>query len=67
MGANMALRAVEMGARTVILGHLSKENNTPRMARDTVESVFAAGGVRVGNDVSLSVAPRDECGGWIEV
>lgn len=65
MGANMALHAVERGTKTVILGHLSQENNTPRMARDTVERVFAAAGVQVGRDVELSVAPRCECGGWI--
>ena len=67
MGARMALRAVEDGAGTVILGHLSQENNTPRMARDTVEEIFSAAGVRVGTDVTLSVAPRSECGGWITV
>lgn len=67
MGALMALRAVERGARTVILGHLSQENNTPRLAREAVERTFRANGVRVGTDVELSVAPRCECGGWIAV
>ena len=67
MGALMALRAVERGARTVILGHLSQENNTPRMARAAVEQTLVRGGVRVGTDVALSVAPGSECGGWITV
>lgn len=67
MGALMALRAVENGARTVILGHLSQENNTPRLARAAVEQTFAGNGVQVGRDVELFVAPRCECSGWITV
>ena len=67
MGALMALNAVERGAQTVILGHLSQENNTPRLALEAVERTFRANGVRVGTDVELSAAPRCECGGWITV
>jgi len=67
MGAVMALHAVERGAKTVVLGHLSQENNTPRMAYGQVEQTFRQNGVCVGKDVELSVAPRSECGGWITV
>lgn len=67
MGGELALYAVEQGARKVLLGHLSKENNSPGMAYNTVERVLSCGGVRVGADAELSVAPRCECGGWIDV
>lgn len=67
MGGQLALYAVEHGARRVVLGHLSRENNSPSMAYNAVERILTIGGVRVGTDVELCVAPRQECGGWIEV
>ena len=67
MGGALALHVAEQGARAVILGHLSQENNSPRMAYSAVECALTSGGVRVGADVNLSVAPRCECGGWITV
>lgn len=67
MGAAMILHAVERGSETVILGHLSQENNTPHLARRAVEQTLSRGGVTVGTDVALSVASRSECGGWITV
>lgn len=67
LGGTLALHAVERGARQVILGHLSQENNTPETALRTVSAVLAEGGVRPGRDVLLSAAPRSVCGGWAEV
>ena len=67
MGGALALYAVTHGAEKIVLGHLSQENNTPRMAYAAVEAALTAGGVRVGTDAALSVAPRCECGGWITV
>lgn len=67
MGGHLALHAVEQGARQILLGHLSQENNTPRMAYSSVEQVLACGGVRVGSDITLAVAPRSECSHWITV
>ena len=55
-------RAVEEGARTVVLAHLSRENNTPQRAYDVVRSALEHRGVRVGQDVRLEVAPRDQTG-----
>lgn len=43
------------GTREIVLAHLSRENNTPVMARDAVERALSAAGA----DVTLSVAPRD--------
>lgn len=38
-----------------MLSHLSRENNTPAMARFAVETALSAAGL----DPALSVAPRD--------
>ena len=67
MGGGLALWGVEHGARSVVLGHLSQENNSPRMAYGAVERSLIQGGVQPGTDVKLSVAPRSECGGWMTV
>ena len=62
VGAELAALAVESGARTVILAHLSSENNTPARARDVAARRLSAGGVDPEGDISLTVAPRKECG-----
>ena len=67
MGGALALFAVEQGARRIVLGHLSQENNSPAIAYRAVERALTGGGVWVGADCALSVAPRGECGGWMEV
>lgn len=66
-GANLARVCVERGARTVLLGHLSAENNSPARALDVARSVLGEAGVRVGRDVTLAVAPRGECSPVYEV
>lgn len=67
LGGELALYAVERGAQRVILGHLSKENNTPALAYETVSNVLARGGVKLDRDCALTVASRDKCDGWVEV
>lgn len=66
-GAELACSAVENGASTVILAHLSKENNTPAKAYDTVLAAMEHRGIRPGEDVRLEVAPRDVAGARYEV
>ena len=56
-GAFAALLA-ERGASEIVLAHLSRENNTPAMARTAVETALAAAGAAP----VLSVAPRDTLG-----
>ena len=56
-GAALALRCAQAGAHTVVLAHLSAENNTPARALQTAQTVLSAGGVE---DVCLAVAPRSE-------
>ena len=45
-----------------MLGHLSKENNHPELARETVRSELTMAGMAEGGDYLLSVAPRTEPG-----
>jgi phosphoribosyl 1,2-cyclic phosphodiesterase len=53
-----ALRLVRDGTKTLLLGHLSKENNSERAAFATVANILERGGIRVGTDVQMGVAPR---------
>lgn len=53
--AAFAAVLAERGAAEIVLAHLSRENNTPAMARTAVETALAA----AGTEPLLSVAPRD--------
>lgn len=66
-GADLACFAVRGGAQTVVLAHLSAENNTPRHALDTVCACLARIGVHTDRDVAVAVAPRVERGICYEV
>ena len=65
--AVLALRCVEAGARTVLLAHLSSENNTPQHARSAIETVLRGAGIDPDRDITLAVAPRSEPSPWYEV
>jgi len=52
-----AARLAVSGARFIQLSHLSRENNTPRLAYETVERILSEKGVAVGKDAELDVAP----------
>lgn len=58
-----AVQLVRAGARQIILGHLSKENNFPELAQKTVELVLRQNGVDPQKDLDLRVALRDEATG----
>ncbi len=51
-------RLASLGTKNIILGHLSKENNTPELAYEIAKHYIEACGLVVGRDVKLSVAPR---------
>jgi len=53
-------RATKNSVKNIILAHLSKENNTPELAFDTVAKHLSAMGAIIGGDINLSVAPRNE-------
>lgn len=57
-GGALAKSAVAGGAHTVVLAHLSAENNTPERARIAVGAALAA----CDRPVNLAVAPRSEAG-----
>lgn len=52
----LAVRLARSGTAALILAHLSRENNTPQRARETVAHMLE----RAGCQVRLYVAPRDE-------
>ena len=54
-----AAELVKGGARHIILGHLSKENNFPELARRCTEDALRVNGIVPGEDVRLDVASRD--------
>ncbi len=58
-GAALACAGAERGAATVVLAHLSRENNTPQRAYDTARAALERRGAEIGRDVVLAVAPRD--------
>ena len=58
---------VNSGARYIVLAHLSKDNNTPRLAYDTVAGTISECGAKTGRDMELEVAPRDMPGRMFEI
>ena len=66
-GGKLAAWAVQQGTGRVVLAHLSKENNAPGTALTAAERAMSAIQARVGKDVELTVAPREENSGWMEV
>jgi len=54
--AETVLELSESGTETFILGHLSENNNTRRLAYSTTAEKLLAAGVRIGQDVTLDVA-----------
>lgn len=47
------------GTEKIFLAHLSKENNTPELAYDTVSVLLSKSLIKCGKDISLEVAPRE--------
>ena len=56
---------VEAGARQIVLGHLSQENNLPGLAMETAVASLQNAGMCRGQDYEISVAPRYEAGEMI--
>ena len=61
--ARFAAEMARQGTREIVLAHLSRENNTPARALDTVQRTLSAAGLTV----RLSVAPRGETSACYEV
>ena len=61
-GAQLALQAAQAGAHTIILAHLSSENNTPARAYDVCSHHLSVNGFRPDDNIHLTVAPRSQTG-----
>lgn len=55
----LALTLASRGTKKIVLAHLSKENNTPCLAFDTVGNALRGKGAVIGGDVELETAPAD--------
>lgn len=54
-----AAKLINAGARQVVLGHLSKENNFPELALQSAEAILFSEGIEIGRDADVRVALRD--------
>lgn len=61
-GGHLARTLAERGTRQLVLAHLSRENNTPARALDTVCTCLSYAGIIPQKDVMVEVAPRDRLG-----
>jgi phosphoribosyl 1,2-cyclic phosphodiesterase len=52
--------------RNVILGHLSKTNNVPELAYETVNNILQENKITPGKDISITIAKRDVPSCYIE-
>lgn len=50
-----------------LLGHLSKENNFPELAYETVRNILKEKNIDIERDIRLSVALRDRAGKVVEI
>ena len=55
-----AIKLLENNTKSIMLSHLSNNNNTPDIAYKTVEGKLTAYGAKVGSDINLCVANRYE-------
>ena len=60
VSAQFAAELVKTGTTRLFLGHLSRENNTPSLARQAAELTLCQCGAVSGVDFQLEVAPYDE-------
>ncbi len=54
--ANAILKLARKGTRRVVLSHLSKENNNPTLAYETIKSILESEGTYVGENFNIDVA-----------
>jgi phosphoribosyl 1,2-cyclic phosphodiesterase len=65
--AEYILKLVQSGASRIMLGHLSRQNNTPQMAYSNTIGRLSAAGLRVDCDYTLDVAKIETTGEYIAV
>ncbi len=63
LAGEIAARVVQEGrVNNILLAHLSKENNFPELAYETVNEVLKESGIEVGKDINLDMTYRDRVG-----
>lgn len=65
--AEFALKLLKSGTRHLILGHLSRENNTPATAKSRTARLLADNGAVIERDFTLCAAPVMTTGEYISV
>ncbi len=55
---NVAAKLAKMGTKSILLAHLSKENNIPILAYQTVSGIMKENGICVNRDTDLMVLER---------
>ena len=63
---NAIMNLLNGNHKVIILGHLSKTNNYPDLAYETVTSVLKENGVKLNHDVTITLADRKEPSSYIE-
>ena len=66
LAARFAVASAKAGTGTIVLAHLSKENNTPDLALGAVRSALVAAGVTPGPGVRVQAQKRAEPSDWME-
>jgi phosphoribosyl 1,2-cyclic phosphodiesterase len=62
-----AVKLACAGVTSILLGHLSKENNSEQLAFRTVTETLISGGITPGKDLKLGLAFRDRVTGLFSV
>ncbi|MCY6485251.1 MBL fold metallo-hydrolase [Clostridium aestuarii] len=60
------LDMIKYNCKRVILGHLSKTNNYPELAYQTVINILRENGIKINEDIILGLAKRDMPSDYIE-
>jgi len=67
MAGKVVAYMAENGTKKFMLGHLSKENNFPELAFQTVYNILSEKNIKVGEDISVDVVLRDRVGKVVEL
>lgn len=58
--AKFCIELINNGTETILLAHLSKENNFPELAYETSKGILSENNIKVDKDVNLKVLLREE-------
>jgi phosphoribosyl 1,2-cyclic phosphodiesterase len=65
--ADAAVKLVCAGVTSILLGHLSRENNSEQLAYRTVTDALLNNGITPGRDMALGIAFRDRVTGVFNI